>query len=141
MADTLNALGALDVADPRRDRTSSDREALVGASTRCLGADTSTRVEVAGAHSIREPVRDLEPESDLFSGESDSGDVFDSNADRRSEAIERLTLLGRSEADATCIVDRLLEVFADDVFDSPNFGVGRDSFEAHAFTLCATETR
>lgn len=139
MADTLDALDRLDAADPsRQDRTSQDHEALVGASGRCIGRDSAPDVAVAGAQITKPPAVDPEPSASAVSGGVDftEGSSPD-RGERRQWAIERLELLGRSNRDATCIVDQLIDVYADDVFTSPNFGVGLDPFEAHAFAVCA----
>ena len=139
MADTLHAVGAMDAADPRRDRTSTDRDALVGASTRCIGATTPTDVVVAGTQITSEPQSDPESTEPGVSGGLSYEDLAQSDSDRRTAAIERLQLLGRSQANATCIVDQLIDAQADEIFDSPNFGVGLDPFEAHAFAMCAAQ--
>ena len=138
MADTLDALDRLQAADPRRDRTPQDHEALVGASGRCIGSGSAPEVAVAGAQVTNQPATDPELLASGVSGGADYSEPAGSDAGlRRQRAIERLTFLGRSTDDATCIVDQLIEVYADDVFDSPNFGVGLDPFEAHAFVVCA----
>ncbi len=138
MADTLDVLGRVEAADPRRDRTSQDHEALVSASGRCIGTGSVPDVEVAGTQIVNPPASDPEPSASGVSGGSEYSEPTGSDAGaRRQRAISRLESFGRTVEDATCIVDQLIEVYADDVFDSPNFGVGLDPFEAHAFVVCA----
>lgn len=134
MADTLLLLEQLDAADPRIERTDADREALVSASTRCIRPQvlpTSVRSSDLATNEESLDVDDV----DLGVSLGPTTTVL-SREERRGLAIARLTSFGRSQENAICVVDRLLSVEADEIFDAPNFGLGTDPFEASAFAAC-----
>lgn len=145
MADSLLALDLLDAADPRRSRTEVEQAGLVSAAARCVQANATPIAVVAGTQVSRsdvprsEVVRTLDADvvERSVSGGLDlqSADVGDT-AQVREAAIQSLISLGRSAENASCVVDWLLDVHADDLFENPNFGMGLDTFEAQAFAAC-----
>ncbi len=54
-----------------------------------------------------------------------------------SDAIRRLTALGRTAAWSECVVGQLTQLNAQYVFESPTFGLGASPEEASAFALCS----
>ena len=143
MADTLLALGNIDAADPRRDRSTADQEALVSAMSRCVSHDGAPTVVVAGRQVTVEPDDNhISTQNDFDvgpAGQTGSVDGSELAAEQRTVAIEQLVRLGRPLEFSVCVVDQLIDVYADDVFKDPNFGVGLDPFEANAFASCSID--
>jgi len=138
MADTLTLVDALDAADPRRQRTDGDRQALVAAANRCasLNDDDPLATEsftVDRSDSEEEPFPAGEMRSEVAAAVLTEA----STADLRADSIDVLVRAGRSPVRAACVVDRLLEAGGEVVLSDPRFGAGRDPLEAAAFAGCA----
>jgi len=131
MADTLSAIDLLDAADPRRTRTADDQAGLVQAASRCI------RTEVLPETVAQEAVDVADAAADAFRnslpGPAAPPEVM---PDIRQAAIEKLKLFGRSTENATCIVDRMVLVGVESIFEDPSFGMGFYTFEADAFASC-----
>jgi hypothetical protein len=136
MADSLAALQLLGAADPRASKTDAERAALVAVSARCLASDP-----------FLESVDLASPETAFDAGDPEGtpfGETFDPAGtsaaldplQAKQVAIDRLISSGRSISNATCIVDHLTSVEAEDLFEDPLFGLGRDPFEADALAAC-----
>ena len=136
MADSLVALQLLGAADPREPKTDAERAALIAVSARCVATDP-----------ILESVDSASPETAFDASDPEGtpfGETFASAGrsavldplQAKEAAIERLISSGRSISNATCIVDHLASVEAEDLFEDPLFGLGRDPFEADALASC-----
>ena len=143
IADSLVALDELDAADPRIERGPEERDAFVSARNRCVGQ--TPEIEVAGAQvgvtseaglAIERSNTNAEIEEDeLFSGQA--LDTAGSTEEIRIQAIERLRELGRSDQNATCIVDHIILSGAIEPLVAPELGLGLVPIEATAFVACS----
>ncbi len=141
MADTLALLDALDAANPQAERDDVRREALVKAQTRCVTLDAGESAVTGGSASATAAVTIVDPEPSPagVAGNPDLAVVapteeeFEAAKDR---AVATLVGVGRSELNARCVVDHVLQVDADYLLDDPEFGLGLDPFEAAAFAAC-----
>ncbi len=138
IADSLIALDRLDAADPRLERTEERREAFVAATARCVSVDVLGTSIGDDRVAQREPSV-VEPQQHSVSAASalannDDDDVVDDGA--AEVAVASLRRQGRTAANASCIVEVLVEAQADFLFADPNFGLGRNAIEANAIAAC-----
>lgn len=144
IVDSLIALDELGAADPRTARGPDERAALVSARNRCIGQAPQT--EVAGVQERGDDESELtieragEDENIEFEQTAidDMLESAGSTEELRDEAINRLMTLGRSTANASCIVDHILATDELGVLVSPDFGLGLQAIEAAAFAACST---
>ncbi len=137
MADTLSILDELDAADPRQERDDARREALVKAQTRCVTLEPAGVPTVSASASASAAVVAPDPES--LAMDPDLAVVAPSEEEieaAKARAVSTLVGVGRSEANAKCVIDHVLQVDADYLLDDPEFGLGLDPFEADAFAAC-----
>ncbi len=145
MADSLTALEQLDAANPAEPRTDERRSAFVAASTRCIktevltsslgtGDDGSVGASLATVQGVIEASTSIETGTASEPGTSDGKGEADASA-----AIAELQRQGRTEANATCIVEFLTGAQATHLFLDPNFGLGLDALEANAIAACLSQ--
>lgn len=145
IADTLIEMGELGSADPRAVASDQDRENLSVAHERCVAT------EVLPEFDVEVTDLDAEPPSSALGEPVVSGGGFEeveaeataevetltsSPEELREDAINKLVGLGRSESNATCVVDNLLAQGATDIVTSVDLGLGLDIREASAFAAC-----
>ncbi len=141
MVDTLVLADELDAVDPRRSMNDRERLAVQSARSRCqsveaLGVDTTDTL----------PPDVVVPEDDLEAVVSgavkfawDEGGFpveLAPEAERIELAVERLLSLGRDDAAARCIVDRLVSGDALWLAEDPEFGLMSSPLEAAAVASC-----
>lgn len=139
MADSLSALDQRDAANPRKYRGANEREALVAAARRCVTVDVLSK-------SVERTLRDAQSDDDDPEGTPMPQDVptafrtpgrLESSDDsNHAQARSRLLLAGRSEVNAQCVIDHLVDIDAEHLFADPLFGQGLDPLEADAFASC-----
>lgn len=135
VADALLALGQLQAADPRQQRDEPQRDALVSATGHCVGQETGV---LAGQPRSDESIGFGDDEDPEGTPLADVGalPVDDDPVELRRRAIAQLQLAGRSEENASCVVDQLIASEAEAIFADPAFGLGLDPLEADAFAAC-----
>lgn len=136
MADTLVALGRVEAADPNRPRDDASREMLIAASSRCVTTAVLPRSEERSA--IELDMDDDDPEGTPMDDQRGVSALTSSDdlAVLRPRAIAHLTLSGRTENQAACVVDHLIRLDAHWLFADPAFGMGLEPLEADAFAAC-----
>ena len=148
IAGTLLAMDQLEAADPRTGTTDSDQEALSSANERCVSTEVlpAFEVEVDDVQSTLPnpevappPARlnelQLDEEGDFFEAAISSEELEAQGA----AAVEMLMSLGRTETNAECVIDHLLELEAIELLTSPELGLGLDPREASALAVCLSE--
>lgn len=145
MADSLAALDQLDAADPREPRTEVRREAFVTASSRCVTTEVlaSTLESEPGAVVVSasvEPDAGNTPHVEIGSGgQAVVAGPGGADIDIEADAIAELQRQGRSEQNATCIVEFLIGAQASHLFAESTFGLGSDPLEANAIAACLSQ--
>lgn len=139
IADRLLAADQLEAADPRASVSDEAREILLLANQECVSVEVLPELELVTETTIPSAAASrpggAEDDSDATPTEVDLNDPALLELQRQS-AISQLMNFGRSNSNATCIVNQLIAAEAAYVLDSDQFGLGLDPAEAAAFAAC-----
>lgn len=138
MADQLLAQDQLAAADPRVAASTESRESLLLANQACVTTEVLPELELAPETSIptaaqSRPGGNDDEETAPPEIELDDPALLEL---QRQSAISQLMSFGRSNANASCVVDQLIASEASYVLESERLGLGLDPAEAAALAAC-----